>query len=246
MRFIQRRTVMRVLVGSLLSAVLLVASQALLAQAVDPSGHWEGAVQMAGQELRVEFDLAKNAKGELVGTFSQPLQGVKGLPLSSLSVEGRSVRFALKAGPDVSTFVAALSADGKTLAGDASQRGESAPFSLTRTGDARIAAAPKNAAIGKQLEGTWNGTLDLGDRQMRLVVKMANQPGGGAAGTVMSPDGSGVEIPIAMAQKDASVTIDVPSVGAGFAGAFNAERTEIAGTWTQGGSSLPLTLRRDK
>ena len=60
----------------------------------------------------------------------------------------------------------------------------------------------------------------------------------------MSPDGSGVEIPIGITQKAAAVTIDVVSVGASFAAVLNAEGTELSGTWTQGAMGVPLTLRR--
>ena len=102
---------------------------------------------------------------------------------------------------------------------------------------------PKSAAIGTELEGSWNGTLEADGGQMRLIVKMANQPDGTAAGTVVSPDGSGIEIPIAMTQKGSNVTIEVTSVGASFAGVLNDTRTEITGTWTQGPNTLPLTLR---
>ena len=229
----------------LVAALLLGPAPSLLAQtAVDPSGHWEGAIQVQPNvEMKVEIDLAKNSKGELAGTFAQPAQGVKGLPLSTLTVEGRSIRFAVKGGPEGATFQAMLSADRTSMSGEAAQGGYSVPFTLTRTGDARVAPVPKSPPIGKELEGTWNGALDVNGAQMRLVVKMANQPDGTAAGTIVSQDGSGVDIPIAMTQKASNVTIDVPSVGASFAGVLNAERTELAGTWTQGPSALPLTLR---
>lgn len=229
----------------LVAALLLGPAPSLLAQtAVDPSGHWEGAIQVQPNvEMKVEIDLAKNSKGELAGTFAQPAQGVKGLPLSTLTVEGRSIRFVVKGGPEGATFQAMLSADRTSMSGEAAQGGYSVPFTLTRTGDARVAPVPKSPPIGKELEGTWNGALDVNGAQMRLVVKMANQPDGTAAGTIVSQDGSGVEIPIAMTQKASHVTIDVPSVGASFAGVLNAERTELAGTWTQGPSALPLTLR---
>ena len=79
---------------------------------------------------------------------------------------------------------------------------------------------------------------------MRLVLKMANQPDGTATGTIVSLDGSGVEIPIAMTQKASSLTVDVASVGATFAGVLNTAGTELAGTWTQGPSAFALTLKR--
>jgi hypothetical protein len=226
-------------------AALLMPPPSLLAQtSVDPSGHWEGMLQVQNMVLNVEVDLAKKTNGEMAGTFSQPAQGVKGLPLSTVAVEGRSVRFVVKGGDAPANFVATLSADGRSLSGEVSQGGYTIPFTFARTGDAKIAPAPKNAAIGKELEGSWDGTIEAGEKQIRLIVKMANQPDGTAVGTVMSPDGSGVEIPIGITQKAAAVTIDVVSVGASFAAVLNADGTELTGTWTQGSMGVPLTLRR--
>jgi hypothetical protein len=61
---------------------------------------------------------------------------------------------------------------------------------------------------------------------------------------VVTPDGSGVEIPIAIKQSGSNLTLDVPSIGANYVGALNAAG-EIVGTWTQGPNGLPLTLKRD-
>jgi hypothetical protein len=233
------------LIRSLIVASLLLAPASVLrAQAADPSGHWEGTLKVPNMELKVEIDLTKKSNGEMAGTFSQPEQGVKGLPLATVAAEGQSVKFVVKAGPEPATFEATLSDDGKSMTGRVSQAGEGIPFTLTRTGEARIAAAPKSAAIGKELEGTWNGALDVNGMTMRLIVKMANQADGTSAGTIVSPDGSGVEIPIGITQNARNVSLDVPSVGASFAGTLNAAGTEIVGTWTQQQASLPLTLKR--
>ena len=229
----------------LVLSLLLAPATSLLAQtAVDPTGHWEGTVHLPNMAVSVEIDLTKNGKGEFAGTFSQPAENLKGLPLSTVVVESRSVRFVVKGGAEPATFEGSLSADGHSLTGNIAQSGASLPLILTRTGDARIAPAPKNAAIGKDLEGTWNGALDLGGRQMRIVLKMSNQPDGTATGTIVSADGSGVEIPIGMTQKASTLTIDVASIGASYVGVLNEAGTEMAGTWTQGPGSLPLTFRR--
>jgi hypothetical protein len=229
---------------TLLLGVLLTSGSLARAQgAADPSGHWEGTLKVPQIELRVEIDLARDNQGVFSGTFSQPAQGVKGLPLSSVTVEASAVRFIVKGGPEPASFDGALSADGTSISGTVTQGGFTIPMNLSRTGDARIVRVPNSARIAKELEGTWNGTLDVNGVPMRLVVKMANQPDGTSSGTVISQDGSGVEIAIGIVQQASTVTIDVPSVGASYVAVLNAAGTELAGTWTQGPSAFPLTLK---
>jgi len=242
---------MPVLVRQVLAAsLLLLPSSSLLAQtAVDPSGHWTGAIHVppfngaGSREVAIEIDLAKNDKGALSGTFTQPGQGVNGLPLSTVTVDGRSVAFELKVQSGGGMFRGTL-AGATSIAGEfvTAEGGYNIPFDLTRTGDARIAPAPKSAAIGKELEGTWTGALEVAGRKERLVLKMANQPDGTAAGTILDLDGGNVEIPIAMIQTGSNVTIEVAAVGGAFMAVLNAN--ELAGTWTQNALSLPLTMTR--
>ena len=239
---------MRSLVRVFLAVLLLTTVPLLRAQtAADPSGHWEGGVQAPSGDIKVEIDVAKNDKGALVGTFSNLADGLKGLPLATVAAEGKTVTLELRAGSGGGTFRGELSPDGKSLSGNfiLAEGGQSIPFSLTRAGDAKMPSAPKSAAIGKQFEGTWNGALTVGDKQMRLILKMANQPDGTAAGTIFSMDGSRIEIPIAMTQKASNMTVEVASVGGKYVAILNAEGTELAGTWTQGKIVLPLTMRRE-
>lgn len=230
----------------LLAASLLIApAAALQGQApADASGHWEGSIQVGpNTAIRVEVDLGRNGKGEMAGTFSQPDQNVKGLPLATVAADGRSVRFVVKGGGAPANFAATLAGDGKALTGEVEQGGATVPFTLTRAGDARFAPAPKSAAIAQELEGTWNGAIELGGREERLVLKMTNQPDGTAAATILDRDGSNIEIPVAIEQKSANITIDIASVGGRYDGVVNANH-EIVGTWTQGTTSLPLTFKQ--
>jgi hypothetical protein len=229
------------------TSLLLAAATPLSAQtSVDPSGHWEGTINAPNMNVVIGIDLVPNTKGQLTGTFAQPAEGIKGLPLSEVTVTGQSIRLLLKAGTGGGTFNGTLSADGKSIAGDfiMAEGGYAVPFTLTRTGAARIAPAPKSPPIAKELEGSWHGTLDAGGQKMRVVVKMANQPDGTSTGTVVSVDGTGVEIPIAIAQKGSEISLDVATVGASYVGVLNAAATEMTGHWTQRGAVLPLTLRR--
>jgi hypothetical protein len=230
---------------TLLSAAFLAfASSSLRAQSADASGHWEGAVHAPGREVNIEVDLARNGKGELAGTFTG--QNVKGLPLSSVAMEGRSVRFLISFGSATSTFDGVLSADGKSISGElvTPQADHPLPFSVTRSGDPRIDPPAKSAPIGRELEGTWKGALDVNGRQLRFVLKMANQADGTAAGSIANLD-EGLEIPITtITQKASTLTLDVRIVGGSYAASINAQGTELVGTWAQGSLAAPLTFRR--
>lgn len=240
------RTVTRLLVSG---ALLLAPAAPLLAQAApDPSGHWTGAIHVPAyngaspREIGIDIDIAKSAGGALDATFSQAAQNIKGLPLGKVTLDGRSVSFELRANGG-GLFKGTL-ADAKTMTGEfvTSEGGYTIPFDLARTGDAQIAAPPRSAAIGKELEGTWNGIVEFEGKQERLVLTLANQPDGTAAGTIHDLDGSNVDIPIAVTQKAANVTVEVPSVSASFTGVLNGN--QLAGTWNQGPLSVPLTFTR--
>jgi len=225
------------------AAFLLSPVPSLLAQtAVDPSAHWEGAIQVPNMEVRVEVDLATNSKGKLAGTFSN--QSLKGFPFGDVAVNGRSVRLLLKAGSGGGTFEGTISADGKWLSGDfiTAEGGFSVPFTLARSGDARIAPPARSAPIGKELDGSWNGTLEIGGRKQPLVLTMSNQQDGTSIGTIVSVD-EGLEIPIGITQEASNLTLDVKAAGGTYIGALSKEGTELVGTYSQGALVAPLTFR---
>jgi len=226
----------------LLTALIPVPATFLFGQnAVDPSGHWQGTIQAPDKAIGFEVDLAKNGDGELVGTVSIPAQQVKGLPLGKVTVEGGAVSFYARSDQPLRGV---LSADGTSMSGDFSARGASLPFTMTRAGEARIEAPVKSAPITKELEGTWNGTLEVEGIQLRLVLTMSNQPDGTAIGRIVNLDEGGLQIPVAITQKASTVTLDSTVVASGFAGTLNAAGTELAGTFTQGAVVAPLTFRR--
>jgi hypothetical protein len=214
---------------------------------IDVSGHWQGAIQAPDMAVEIALDLAVNAKGQLAGTFSEPMENIKGLPLSTVTVDGRTVHLVLKpGGGGGGVFKGTVSEDGKSMRGDFIM-GEGkfvAPFSLTRTGEAQIAPPPRSPAISKFLAGTWQGTLEAGAQRLRLQAALANQADGSSMGTMISLDGTNVEVPVAISERGDEVTIEVPSVGASFIGVMNSAKTEIVGTWKEPKAALPLTLKR--
>jgi hypothetical protein len=171
---------------------------------------------------------------------------LKGFPLAHVVVDGRAISFAIKpSGGGGGTFQGILLADGKSVSGDFTAAIGTAPFNLTRTGEARIEAPPKNAAIAKELEGTWAGTLSAGGKELRLLLRLANQPDGTATGVILDPD-QGVEVPLGLRFTNSTLTLNAtPLKGDFFTGELNQTGTELAGTFTEGTLTAPLTFRRD-
>lgn len=223
------------------SAVMLPAQTA-----PDPAGHWEGAITtLSGEEVRVEFDLDRNADGKWRGTFSQPDQQVKGLPLSAVGVQGALVTIDLRTrGGGI--FQADLAADNLSMAGVFASQFGPAPFKLARKGDAHFDAAPKNQALGKELEGTWTGLLDV-EGGFHLVLKLANQADGSSSAVMTSVDEGGIEIPVAARFEGTKITLTLPMIGSAFAGDVNTAGSELVGIYTTPrGLALPLTLKKTK
>jgi hypothetical protein len=227
----------------LVVSVVAVHSHAALAQSVDPSGHWEGAITIPGGQIPFQVDLARNEHGRLIATYSRPENNLKGLPLANVFLEGRAIAFELTADGGVK-FFGTLHADGKTIDGDVTARIGNAPFSMSRRGDAQMPAAPKNAPVAEDLEGTWNGTLSLQGANLRLVLRMANHADGTASATMVSVDQGGIEFPLALTQKAATLTLNTPAIGGDFfTGALNGAG-ELAGTFSQGPVTVPLSFLR--
>ena len=78
-----------------LVAVLYGSSNATTVQAPPSgSGHWEGAIQIPAQELKIQIDLQGTGE-KWEGTIAIPAQGLKGFPLSAITVQGEAVTFAM-------------------------------------------------------------------------------------------------------------------------------------------------------
>ena len=152
--------------ASLVAALVLSLAPSLRAQTVtDPSGHWEGKIEAPGFEMKFEIDLAKNGDGGFTGAFTSTAENLKGLP-AKVTVTGKLIHFAVREDQPLNGY---LSDDGKSISGDSIVEGFSIPFSMTRTGEPRIEARAGSAAIPRELEGTWNGTVAAGGAQMGLV-----------------------------------------------------------------------------
>jgi hypothetical protein len=205
------------------------------------SGHWEGTISVQGKDLKLEVDLASKAN-TWEGAAGFPDMNAKGLPLSPITVKGQSVTFTVKGAPGDPTFKGTLSKDSRSLAGDFTQGPASGTFMLEWKGEPKLEAPVKNAAVGKDLEGAWEGALDANGVTLRLNLKLANQDGG-ATGVLISLDQGAAEIPLrVIEQKGAHVKFTVPAVGGSYEG--DLKDGQLVGAWSQGPGTLPLTFKR--
>jgi hypothetical protein len=239
--------VMRVSIRSVVVTAILVltATPPGWAQAApDPTGHWKGAVTAPMGAIEFEIDVSRSAAGSLTATYGQPATGLRGLPLSSITLDGRTLTLVLlDGGPGGAIFKGELLADGKSISGDATSPLGSAPFMITRTGDAHIDAPVRNAPVSQALEGRWTGTLDTGGRQLTLILTIENRDGSASA-FLAQADRALLHLPATLKEDGTKVTFDVKAASGSFAGTRSASWMELSGAWTQMGASLPITFRK--
>jgi len=188
-------------------------------------------------------DLAKNAKGAWIGSFSMPEFGANGIPIDQLSVTQNKVHFVAPA-PGSPAFDGEVSADGKELAGTFSDAHTKAPLTLKRIGAPQVKELPPNSPLTKDFEGTWHGILNAGDTQIRILLKLTRTPDGTASGVLVNVDQGNREAPITTIQlKDKVLDFELRAQAVHYHGTLNGTGT-IVGEWSQLSRSAALNFER--
>ncbi|MCB2154153.1 serine hydrolase [bacterium] len=133
--------VRQVLMLTLGIGVFLLVATAAQAQDDAPAlaGHWEGAVEVPGMELKsmLDFEYEDDA---WTGTIDIPAQNAKDLPLANISFDDGKAVFSIEGVPGDPTFEGKIAENGESMSGDFTQGGQTFPFSLTK-GENRVAKA---------------------------------------------------------------------------------------------------------
>jgi len=224
-------------IGLVLSAVSLFAAD----KAPDPSGHWVGTIESPIKTFDFQVDFARDARGELVGALRVVADDDVLIPLIKLAVDGRAITFYSRSDQPMQGV---LSDDGTSISGTAVLSGYDLPFEMKRTGEGKLASPVTSPAVGKELEGTWNGALSVNGASLRVELVMMNQPDGNAIARLVSVDEGGMTLPVVVSQDASHVTWTSRGVVSSYSGTLNADRTELTGTWTEGALSLPLVFHR--
>lgn len=231
------------LVSFLAAGLTLMSVNGLAQQAPGLAAHWEGAIQTPEKSMRIVVDLAKNSRGEWIGSFSIPAREIVDAPLTGVSVKDAAVHFGL--GISTTFFEGKLSEDGASLAGTATSERGSAPFQLKRSGEASVKTPTLSTGLSKDFEGTWEATLDTPDGSLHAVLRLARGSDGAATGTLISVD-EGQEFPITtITQKDKQLQFEIRVIRAKYSGSLNGGG-EIAGEYALPELNLPLVFKRQQ
>jgi hypothetical protein len=224
---------------------LMLAPSAVLA-ASNPAGLWEGSLKTPNGDLGFVFNLHRDGD-KWVAEMDIPVQGVSGLPLSKVTVDGSAIGFTL-AGPGEPHYDGKLAEDGKSIAGTFSQAGQALPLELKWKSEARaVEKVPANTGEVQVLEGVWEGALDANGTVLHLRFNFIKSADGSIAATLDSVDQGANGLPVTtIARTGDTVKMEVKAVGGTFEGTLNKDASAMAGTWTQGGGGLPLTMQRKK
>lgn len=205
-----------------------------------------------GQEVKLSFDLARNAKSEWIASMGSPAQNATGMVVTDLSVSGNAVKF-VAVEMMMSKVELTLVADGKmtgTVTGPFGpappEMRHTNPVEFKRTGEAKVELIQPSPAVSKELEGDWEGVLQVPNGpSFRMIFHFRNQPDRTVMATIDTPDTNAIGLPLNdVKEKGKDVTIGVRIARSEFKGTLNEEGTELSGQFGQEGNGMPLSLKK--
>lgn len=101
------------------------------------------------------------------------------------------------------------------------------------------------AAANPEIEGAWEGILDVGAVKLRLVLKVSKAADGGLTAKADSPDQGANDLPVDVVTfKDNTLHFEMKRLMASYDGKYNPGNSEFNGEFKQGGAAFPLNLKR--
>jgi len=149
------------ILAALLVSTALAGSQEPIVQ-VKPDGDWKGTIEAAGTKLDLVLHIITK-DGALSATLDSPDQGATGLPIDSISVTGKSLRFEMKSLG--ATYEGVFSAAGSQIEGQFSQQGARLPLTFKR-----IAKEDSAESVLKLQK------VDVGGHSLQLLIGGQGSP----------------------------------------------------------------------
>jgi D-alanyl-D-alanine-carboxypeptidase/D-alanyl-D-alanine-endopeptidase len=185
--------------------------------------------------LHLKLHLKVDPTGAISGTLDSPDQGANGIGCADFHLDGQALSFAVPAVHG--SWKGTVSGDGSTLSGTWDQ-GKPMPLSFAR--DTFVPATKPS-----RIDGIWLGTLQAGSVALRIQLHVKSDKGGHEFCALDSLDQHAMGLDCAnVAFAGDNFSFDVPAVKGNLVGKLSADGNSLAGTWSQGGNSLPLNLTR--
>jgi hypothetical protein len=213
------------------------------------AGHWEGSIQIPGQELKVVVDLAQGDGGAWIGSITLPGLRVKGAELNEISAKDSEVSFAIKDALGAQQ-VGAAKFKGQVrgaseLIGDFMQAGNSASFHLTKAGPPQVELPVHSTPVAKELEAEWKGDYELMGYTRHVTIKIRNRGAGGATAEFVVIGKKTNNLPVDLVtQEEGLLDVESHATGLGYEGRLDKQSGQLKGTIKQGPIEVPLNLSR--
>lgn len=229
---------------------LLLAGSVRSGAAESPAGRWEGSIQIPGEELTVAVDLLQDDSGKWNGSITIPSLNVKGALLADIAIKESDLSLTIKSAlSSQDTGPAKLSAHlaGDAMTGNLLQGGNSAPFTLRKTGAPQVDAVARSTPVAQDLAGEWKGEYELFGYKRHVSLKLFNHQGAGATAdfVVVGKRVNTLAVDLVTQEGD-FLTVDSHETGLSYEGRFLRDANELAGVISQGGIETPLVLHRSK
>ena len=217
--------------------VFLAAAISLAAQPTDIAGDWQGTLQVAADQIHLTLHITSAEHDTLTATIDSAEQGARGVKVTSIDFKDSRLPFAIDS--IHGTYDGALNASTGAVDGIWSQ-GQPTPVTFVR-----IVKSRGNGTRPSELNGLWQGIMQVGGYAMHIVFHITTNSQGLAA-TMDSPDQGATGVEVVNVRRDGdTLTMQLPNIGAKYQGTIAKDLSVIDGGFTQGGASLPLSLKRN-
>jgi hypothetical protein len=238
--------------------VLLTAGTAMVADNIihasrtppDIQGAWEGIVQTArGANLRLVLKVTK-ANNVYQATVDSVDQRAKDIPVSKLDYDFPTLNY--EQSEIKGSFSGKINPAATEIAGTWKQPdfGLVTPLVLKRTVTPStipvlLTERDYTPRAGSDLQGYWKGATKIGTATLPVVFKFSEPTDGQFVAELDSPDQGAKNLVVsAVTYDNPTVHVEIGSVGGVYVGVLGNDKNQIKGTWSQGGVTLPLTIKR--
>jgi len=241
--------------STLLFRLLVVAASAL---AISPfcsaqanlAGDWQGTLDVNGTTYHVAWHVQVGSGGVLTSTLDNIDENVYGIKVKSTTVKGSDISMSVDDQVEANgqtinirgSFAGTIAASGNEVNGTWTQEEPEQPPIQVHFVHGQPAVP--GASATPSIAGDWEGTLNAGGAQLRLLLHFKAGNDGTLSATLDSPDQGVNGTPFdTVTLKDSKLHLVLEAAHGTYDGTVNKDFSEIAGTWTQG-QAFDLNFKR--